>query len=333
MRNMNTWIASIGMAALLALGVLIPAQESDSKGKEQEAQAKAQEAKAKEKAARLKSEMDAKVKELEAKAQELQAQAKEMEEQAKENDARRKAEQERTAQTLMQLQAAANPGSFSTAVIPVQYADVKNIADVLRTFKDVLGGKVVPNPDLRVIAVSGSKELVAACEEAVKKLDVPPKSARNLNLTFYLLVAVRQGGGSGEVPADLQKVCDQLREATGFKSFQLVDTMMLRTKEGARADQMGALRAAAAGGSDRPYRLGFDEASVTQSDRGARIHLAKLFLHADVELTKGSATTTSSAGINTDIEFGEGQKAVVGMTGGGGKDGALVLVVTGKIAE
>jgi hypothetical protein len=341
MRNSKIWMASISLAALLALSTAGLAQEADSKAKGQEAQAGAQEAKAKEKAAKLKAELDARARELDAKSKELQAQAKALESQAKGREDELKTKQEareQMEQRLLEMRAEAHPESMANAVIPIQHADVKEVADVLRTFQGVLGGRVVPNPELRVIAVSGPKELVAACEEAIKKLDVPSKPARSVDLTFFLLIASRQAGGSSaEVPPDLERVCDQLKGVTGFKSFRLVDTMLLRAKEGSGAEQKGLLPTLTQGGNAKPYWIRFNYAHLTPGEKTLRIQLSGLRLGAELEnLTASSGASsisTHDAGISTDIEFGEGQKAVVGVTGAGAHGDALVLVVAGKTAE
>jgi hypothetical protein len=146
------------------------------------------------------------------------------------------------------------PGQMVSAVFKIENADVRQVADVLQAFRRILGGTVQASPDLKVIAVSGPKELVAACEEAIKKLDVPPPPSRMVDLTFYLLTASRQAsGGTGEVPSELDKVCEQLKTIAGFKSFKLVDTMALRVQEGRRAEQRGLLPARTPGGSEMPY--------------------------------------------------------------------------------
>lgn len=228
------------------------------------------------------------------------------------------------------------PEKMVNAVFQIKYANVTQLANVLQAFRRILGGTVLENPELRVIAVSGPKELVSACEEAIKKLDVPSPPSRNVDLTFYLLTASRQpSGAQGEVPPELDKVCEQLKSIAGFKSFKLLDTMIIRAQEGRKARQEGLLPPHGAGGSETPYELGFDSAQITAGEKDTRIHLNKLSLGVRMETVKttekgSTSSSASEGGIETDIEFGEGQKAVVGVTGTGGSE-ALVLVVNGTV--
>jgi hypothetical protein len=71
---------------------------------------------------------------------------------------------------------------------------------------------------------------------------------------------------------------------------------------------------------------------IAGNGAGARIHLNRLTLNARLEsirtTDKASERSVSDGGIKTDIEFGAGQKAVVGVIGTGGYE-ALILVVTG----
>ena len=62
-------------------------------------------------------------------------------------------------------------------IIPVKYADVKSLANTLGIF----GCGIVPNVDLKVLAVSCPADVVAAIEEAVKRLDVPARRSRTWN--------------------------------------------------------------------------------------------------------------------------------------------------------
>lgn len=234
---------------------------------------------------------------------------------------------------------APRPESVATAVFTLRYADANKISDVLRPFREMLGGRITPNRDLHVISVSGPRELVDACEQAIRRLDVPSAPARNVDLTFFLLSASRQGTAGGqELPSDLAGVCAQLQGVTGYREFRLLDTLVIRAQEGRRAEQHGVLSSRAAGNRDQPYELEFDSVQLASAEKGTRIHLDKFRLRARLEVATGEekgepATAVGSTGIGTDIEFAEGQRAVVGVTSAGGKGEALVLVVTGKVLE
>ena len=73
----------------------------------------------------------------------------------------------------------------------VKYADVGHLANLFRAF----GATVQPDSDLRALSVRAPKEVLAAIEESLQRLDVPQPAAKNIDLNAYLLTASQQGHG------------------------------------------------------------------------------------------------------------------------------------------
>jgi hypothetical protein len=203
-------------------------------------------------------------------------------------------------------------------IFQAKYADVKDLANVLSVF----GYHIEANRDLHVLAVSAPHDVMAAIEDAIKRLDVPTAAPKDVDLTVYLVLASQQADGSGGLPTELQPVANELKGVLSFKSFKMLETILLRTRPGNRATASGII-----GGADKTlYDFHVNPAAVTEDPKGRIIRLDALALHLRVP-------GGMDAGINTEISVREGQKVVVGKSNMGGTDQALILVVTAKVTE
>src|SRR5580658_10200333 len=99
---------------------------------------------------------------------------------------------------LLLMEAAAwaqEPPKNTQAIIAVKYADVNNLADLLRP---MFNANMRADSSLHVIGVSGPPDLVAAVTAAIQKLDVPLSSELDVDLTVYLISGVAQGPGTDD---------------------------------------------------------------------------------------------------------------------------------------
>lgn len=220
-----------------------------------------------------------------------------------------------------------------SAVIPIKYADVREVAKVFETFRAELGGVVKANPSLRVVAVSGSKALVDACKEAARKLDVPYSPRPEILLTYYVLSASPRPTTTNDIPQNLTGVVTQMRKLAALKSFHLLDTQTIRVAEGGQAKVQGSLPAFDGEGVKVPtYEITFEEATLSPTKNGVRIKLKNLELTARVERRTKTSAKLASIQMRTDVDFSEGQKTVIGTSGIPGTKDALLLVVTAQPA-
>jgi hypothetical protein len=203
-----------------------------------------------------------------------------------------------------------------TVVVEVKNGDVNRIASVVTG----IGANVRADPTLRVIAVSGDVGSVNAIEEAIKRMDVPPAPVRNVELTLYLLYASAQEVPGASVPADLESTVRALRGEFPYKSYRLLDSNILRARDGERVQASGTLPAGR-GTYDFQY---FKGTISGQTPRILRIDNLSL-----------TVTLDGRAQITTNLDAREGQKTVVGKTnvGGSAEDAAVFLVISPKIIE
>src|SRR5437868_12360964 len=90
-------------------------------------------------------------------------------------------------------------------LVTVKYADPVGLIQLLSMF----GAEVRVNGPMKVLAISGSPDQVAAAEAAIHQLDIAPK---NVELTVQFVVGSDQANLAGNaVPQDLRDVIAQLK--------------------------------------------------------------------------------------------------------------------------
>jgi hypothetical protein len=203
-------------------------------------------------------------------------------------------------------------------ILEVKHADVNRVAGLV----GILGATVKADPTLRVIAVNGAKETVAAIEEAVKRLDVP-STALNVELTFHLVYASTKGDAGPET-AEIAPAIKQLRGIFAYKGYRVVETLILRGRDGQGGSTTGnVFWPDGEAGRRVRYMLEYRSASVASSSGNRILRIDSLILNLP----------DNNSGIRTDVDVREGQKVVVGKSNISGSVDALILIVTAKVVE
>jgi hypothetical protein len=206
-------------------------------------------------------------------------------------------------------------------IFMLKYADARHVADVLGVF----GYGIRQDRDMHVVAVSAPAEAMAAIEEAIKRLDVPAAAPKDIDLVVYMIVASEQPSAGAALPPELQPVADELKKIFSYKSFRLLDSILLRTQPGNHAIASGTIGPREAETAhELSYVFDVQPSAVTEDSGGRLIRLDNLSL----KMVGGS----HDALIRTEITAREGQRVVVGKSNMGA-GGSLVLVVTAKVAE
>ena len=189
------------------------------------------------------------------------------------------------------------------------------------------------DPNAKYVAMQGPRELVDAMEAAIKKLDVPVPAAKNIELTFHMLLASPQGESPAIAP-DLAGVAQQLRNVFGLKSIRVLETAVLRGREGKGGLTTGIM--APPGKVDAPatYLIGYDRTEVSTSEKGANVRIDKLRFNVKLPQATGSGIVQfSESSINTDVDIRESQKVVVGKSSIDSASQSIFLVVTAKVLD
>src|SRR5260370_24069605 len=93
-------------------------------------------------------------------------------------------------------------------LVTLKYVDPQAIYNLIRMF----GVDVTMTGQMKVVGLSGTKEHMAAAEEAIKQLDVPSAAQKNIELTVYFVAGTDQTSAFGNpIPQDLQSTVAQLK--------------------------------------------------------------------------------------------------------------------------
>ena len=206
-------------------------------------------------------------------------------------------------------------------LVMLKYADAQAIQNLIRMFYV----DVSVNVQMKVIGLSGTKEHIAAAEEAIKQLDVPSAAQKNIELTVYFVTGTDQDKGFGNpIPQDLQSTVAQLKNTFPFKNYGLLDVLSIRTRSGVGAETSGQ------------YGLLFTQFKVRSASLdgdGSMIRLDGLHAGLRNPTTDLSGKTTYiDSGISADVlDVKEGQRLVVGRSSMNGPEKALFLVLIAKV--
>ncbi|MEP6962832.1 MAG: hypothetical protein ABI995_12190 [Acidobacteriota bacterium] len=183
----------------------------------------------------------------------------------------------------------------------------------------------------KMLIVRGPDSVVAAIEDAIKKLDVAPppspeaRPAPNVELTVYLLYGSAQEDASAKVPADLDATVRQLHATFSYKSYRVLDTEVLRGRDNTQTTTQGSLP-----GGQSTFRFYY----TPRVGAGAAPRLVRMQqLVLSVRLVDKVTTLSNESSIQTDLDAREGQKTVIGKANVGGTDDAIFLVVTPRVVE
>jgi hypothetical protein len=222
-----------------------------------------------------------------------------------------------------------------TAVFKIEYADVYTLHRLIGPLSDYLSGSIRADSDSRTIVVVGYKELVAACTEAIKRLDVPPKRAKNIELTFYILVASKKQ--IGDCPPVIQSFCEQMKGI--FKGFRLLETVTMRAREGSRQTMEGIIAPTEPAGDNMPYSLHFDSVQLLSDEKDPKpiIRINKLDFSATITTRKESKSDwgvgTRDVGFNANVDFREGQEVGLTTSSQGTPGESLCIVAKAKVLD
>jgi hypothetical protein len=228
-------------------------------------------------------------------------------------------------------------GDTVTKVIKIQYVNPDDLAQALQPFRTMTArDAVIANRGLKTVTLSGNADVVAAMEQIVRQLDVAPKAPRDIETTAYLLVASDAAGPDRSMPAQLEPVLKQLRSTFSYKSYQLLDTIVLRSSEKDSVSTTGVVSLPGEPTKGVMYNFGYSTAGPEEAGDTVRFDKLSLNLNFPVE-TIGSDGKPRSyderRGFSTSLDLRIGQMAVVGKMNFEVGNNSLITVITAKIVN
>ena len=178
------------------------------------------------------------------------------------------------------------------------------------------------------LIIRGQASVLDMVEAAARKLDVPPppsqppRVARTVELTMYLLLGSTQESTRGSAPSsDLDSTVRQLKTVFPYKTYRLLDVEVMRGGQSSKIAIEGSLP----GGlsmfsfSTSPY--------VYEETTPATVGLGGL----DLRVREKVDGTFYESKISTSLSAREGQKTVIGKANVTNSEDAIILVVTPRI--
>ena len=217
--------------------------------------------------------------------------------------------------------------NWPVKVFQLRYANPWQLGNVFKAF----GAIINADAGIKVLTVRAPKEVLAAIEESVQRLDVPQPATKNIQIETYLLIASAQGL-SATIPADLEPVVKQLKNIFNYQNFRVLGTLAMRVRDDSDGTVSGSLPPVSAdAGEPTSYRFHIDKATMTSEGKERAVRINGLELRMEYAL-KGPPHH-GQALIYTSIDVHEGQKVVVGKANIDNADNALILVLTAKVIE
>ncbi|HEY6392464.1 MAG TPA: hypothetical protein VIX89_14365 [Bryobacteraceae bacterium] len=226
----------------------------------------------------------------------------------------------------------AQPASTEARVQRVVPIKNGNMSGILRTIRELLAGTsvLVTSSDNEHLILSGQKGTVDGFEEIIKQLDVAPVLKKNIETTVYMVVASPQASSGATVPAELDPVVKQLKGVFTYKSFRLLDSFVLRSRDTEKAVTNGFLSpldTTLPAGAKISYQFQYGRVSLDGSETNRVIRYDNMKLGIRLP-------GANDIGISTDVDVPEGKKVVVGKTSSiEGAEGALILVISAKVVD
>ena len=105
-------------------------------------------------------------------------------------------------------------------------------------------GSIQVDSVLKTAVLMGPEEVVTSAEALVRKFDIAAgaTSDSQVALRFYLIEAAPEGS-NGPLPQEITGAVDQMKRAFIYKSYRLLDTILLNSRNAGQAGISGQLPA------------------------------------------------------------------------------------------
>jgi hypothetical protein len=209
-------------------------------------------------------------------------------------------------------------------IYEVKYRSPEDIARILEGF----ASRIAISPTFKTITVIATEKGHVVIAELIRKYDVP---ARAIELQFHLVRASASGSGTKDaLPSAIRGVINDIAALTRYKSFELLDTPVLRAYEGKDVSLSGK------GAYFYMIGVGQGGPSIVTLDKKREIQLNDF--HIDFTIPFASADPKSSyrnIGVRTALNIGDGETVVVGASQiqeeAAGHGAAIITIVTARI--
>ncbi len=212
-------------------------------------------------------------------------------------------------------------------VFELRHRQCEDVMRVIKPLASGIRGTSLSNVgELKTITVRDLPEHMAAIEDAIKRLDVPPPFRPDVEVRMRLLVAA-PSGPVGNVAPDLEPVVKHLRATLNYKSYsEVAAPIASRVRSGSGAKGNGSAQVSPPvtnEPSQLSYSYAIEDLSVASNPQ-AQVLIRRLFF------SMGNKQL-GEADISTGLTIKDNEKVVVGTASL--KDRAMILVLSARIQK
>lgn len=202
----------------------------------------------------------------------------------------------------------------------------------IRLLLEGFGGHGIrSNSTLNTLTVTATEKLHVLIAELIRKYDVPVKT---IEFQFFLIRALPSGEGLRDgVPPKVRKVIGEVAALTRYKSFEVMDTPVLRVDEGKEAGLTGG------GPYSYSLKLGRGGATLLAKEEGQRqirVNFFEVFFSVPAGLDESAKKQVMrNVGVSTSFTVADGETIVLGasqmLDDPKGQSTGVITVVTAKV--
>ncbi|MBV8808283.1 MAG: hypothetical protein JO033_06370 [Acidobacteriaceae bacterium] len=227
------------------------------------------------------------------------------------------------------------PSAKVTKIVRVHHGNARNLAELAAHGSNV---SAAADNALQAIVLTGNTSDVSSVEQMVKELDTAAASSRDFELTIWAIGGSNdpESAPEGQIPESIAPVVKQLRAIFPYKTYDVLSTMLIRSREGTSAGNGGVMHAFSKTPSapfPSTYNVHYADSTVSMDERTALIHLHDFRFVTHVPVGSGSQWQNEEVSIQTDVDLRDGQKVVVGKSNVGSSDSALFVVLSARLVQ
>ena len=225
---------------------------------------------------------------------------------------------------------------FSSRLFLVQHRSPVALQEALRPLGSGFKGALLESIDrdgVRALSVRDFPENLAAMEEALKRLDLPAPSRREVELYIHVFFASTQEAPAEPVPDEMKEVLSSLRSTLNYRSYTPVAAFLQRASVGMDSVTGNGMRdMTLKGPKGEPTSVPLRFTWIV----GAIRHQAGpdglgTFAVENFRFMIQEGTSSREARLQTPLTLKDGEKVVVGTSTYG--DRGVIVVVAAKAVK
>jgi hypothetical protein len=195
------------------------------------------------------------------------------------------------------------------------------------------GATVSPNQEFRTITVRDFAENIAVIEEAIRRLDTPEAPRPSVEFRVHMLIASNDEAAANRYPAELSDVVKQLQSTLGYKSFALLGSQVVRSKEGRDTSNRGvgdpkASNETASSRGLTSFNYTIRGVTLDNQSGRARVQIEEFNMDMGVMIQRANDYIPQNVGFKNPVTLRDGERVIAGTVSIGDKSVIVIISAT-----